>query len=146
VRTSKEDRLINHSSIPIASLPPSPSTRQGTALPATHCAEAPSPLPGTKGVSSRAKGTSATPPPAVAANRAKPIKRPVPHADTSDTALAIRTRYERALADVAGAVGLYLHGAATLANPSMGDVDNVCEVAHTIRQFALPSVGFNVND
>jgi hypothetical protein len=83
---------------------------------------------------SRAKRSAAPPPP-----------RPVPAPQLDREREAVRVLYMQAVADVAGAVGLYLHGAATLEHPSMSDIQNVRDVADSIRQFALGTVGLGTD-
>jgi hypothetical protein len=69
-------------------------------------------------------------------------KRAIPAAQFSQSQAIIRTRYNESIVIMAGAFGLYLHGAATLPNPSMGDVENVEAFTAMIRGFGLPAVGF----
>jgi hypothetical protein len=71
-------------------------------------------------------------------------KRQIPAAQFSDAngQALLLARYRSALAIMAGAFGLYLHGAATLPNPNMDDVENLEEFTAMIRGFGLPAVGF----
>jgi hypothetical protein len=89
---------------------------------------------GAKPLKSRAKAMAVPRPPA--------HKRANPAAQFSQSQAIIRTRYNESIVIMAGAFGLYLHGAATLPNPSMGDVDNVEAFTAMIRGFGLPAVGF----
>ncbi len=95
---------------------------------------------GDKGVEFRANDFAAARPPREAQKRRVPIPN-VPDVDANTLA-----RYESALRVLAGAVGLYLHGASTLARPCVGDVENVEEMIAMIRGFGLPSVGFDATE
>jgi hypothetical protein len=70
-------------------------------------------------------------------------EREIPLPDISETTATIRAQYALALAEAAGAIGLYLHGAASLPNPSLADVENLRDVIGMVRSFALDSVGFH---
>ncbi len=96
-----------------------------------------SPPSGAKPLKSRANGLPIPRPPAQ--QRAKPVAQ---FSDEQGQA-RILARYHQLLASMAGAFGLYLHGAATLPQPSIDDLTNIEEFTAMIRGFGLPSVGFD---
>ena len=113
------------------------SKKSGKPAPQVVADTAPALSFGEKSVGNRAKGKPAPRSPG------ETQKRLVPMPDVPDVNDYTRSRYERALNVLAGAVGLYLHGASTLARPSVGDVENLEEMIAMIRGFGLPSVGFD---
>lgn len=94
------------------------------------------PFSGAKPLKNRANVSPVPRPPAQ--------KRAIPAAQFSDEKgqAFILARYHQLLARMAGAFGLYLHGAATLPHPSIDDLTNIEEFTAMIRGFGLPSVGF----
>jgi hypothetical protein len=112
----------------------SPRTSPTTTAPVHAVIGETAPSLGAKPLKSRANGLPVPRPPA--------HKREIPAAQFSQSQAIIRTRYNESIVIMAGAFGLYLHGAATLPNPSMGDVENVEAFTAMIRGFGLPAVGF----
>jgi hypothetical protein len=115
----------------------SPATSPGTSpttAPLQAVNDATAPSLGAKPLKIRANALAVPRPPA--------HKRGIPAAQFSQSQAMIRTRYNESIVIMAGAFGLYLHGAATLPNPSMGDVENVEAFTAMIRGFGLPAVGF----
>jgi hypothetical protein len=117
----------------------SPRTHPGTSptaatAPVQAVIDETTPFLGAKPLKSRANGLPVPRPPAP--------KREIPAAQFSQSQAIIRTRYNESIVIMAGAFGLYLHGAATLPNPSMGDIENVEAFTAMIRGFGLPAVGF----
>jgi hypothetical protein len=113
----------------------SPRTSPTTTAPVHAVIGATTPFLGAKSLKIRANVVPVPRPPA--------DKREIPAAQFSESKAIIRTRYNESIVIMAGAFGLYLHGAATLPNPSMGDVENVEAFTAMIRGFGLPAVGFD---
>jgi hypothetical protein len=112
-----------------------PGTSPTTTAPVPAVNDATTPSLGAKPLKIRANALPVPRPPA--------HKREIPAAQFSQSQAVIRTRYNESIVIMAGAFGLYLHGAATLPNPSMGDVENVEAFTAMIRGFGLPAVGFD---
>jgi hypothetical protein len=113
----------------------SPGTSPTTIAPIHVVIDATAPSLGAKPLKSRAN--------VVPVPRPLAHKREIPAAQFSESKAIIRTRYNESIVIMAGAFGLYLHGAATLPNSSMGDVENVEAFTAMIRGFGLPAVGFD---
>ncbi len=129
---SKAERKARRTTLPAT--PPHVASPMLAVIEGEHIETAP--ISGAKPLKNRAKVLTVPRPPAQ--KRAKPAAQ---FSDETGQAY-ILARYHQLLASMAGAFGLYLHGAATLPHPSIDDLTNIEEFTAMIRGFGLPSVGF----